>query len=425
MAEAQYDQVVSMIIHEIEDKDFRNEYRIKPTAFTRNRHMNFAMVCRLILDRNRKSISNKIKENPAFMDIPATRQAFCKARQLIDPKAFKSLHEKAVRMIYLEDAFKSGLLEVDSNGFIVIAIDGIRIPLPNLPSFQREFTCIGAGEGSPTALGSTAYDIYNHIYLDASINKEMDERKAALAHVNKCLELCPHMREFFLFVFDRGYISKAIVDDLTNLGAKYIFRVREGFSKEIDEMKGNEIRLKIGVHEVRCVKVRIYSRAEKKHITEKLVTNCDTLTPGDLGEYYGGRWQVELSYHDIKSKFEICNFSGFTWPAVQQDFYGTCLVANILKLMVNVSDVIVKDVRKDKNNKYEYKTNINHAVGVFVPEFASLLCEPDPEERSRRLAGLLLKMTTEVVQIRPGRYVERPPNGARKVRFHHNQKSNV
>jgi hypothetical protein len=73
---------------------------------------------------------------------------------------------------------------------------------------------------------------------------------------------------------------------------------------------------------------------------------------------------------------EIENFSGRT-ETIKQDYYITILLQNAVAVAANEAQPIVDKERKDKQNKYKYKVNINHAVGVFKDKFIAALLIDD------------------------------------------------
>jgi len=159
--------------------------------------------------------------------------------------------------------------------------------------------------------------------------------------------------------------------------------------------------------------------------TETLVTNNRELTVDEMREHYWGRWKVETSYSTLKNHLEAANFSGTSWNSIQQDFYACAFIADMLMQFAAGSDIYIRAAREAKNNKYDYKTNLNLAVGVFTDAYVKIMCETNKAKRMRMMDSLMEEMERNPVPIRPNRSTPRPPHGARKVKFHHNQKSNV
>lgn len=69
---------------------------------------------------------------------------------------------------------------------------------------------------------------------------------------------------------------------------------------------------------------------------------------------YFKRWPIETKYNTMKNKLEIENFSGRTLISVQQDFYATMYISNLVAITKIMSDEEIKKWTKDKELKYEY-----------------------------------------------------------------------
>jgi hypothetical protein len=112
------------------------------------------------------------------------------------------------------------------------------------------------------------------------------------------------------------------------------------------------------------------------------------------------------------------NFSGRLVDNVKQDFY-----ANMAACCIRAADRKAKKDREGGGNRYEYQVNVNHAIGVFKDRLIRVVIEEDRIMRRYLMEELVREMERRVVPIRPNREVKRK-DSHRKVRFHHNHKSN-
>jgi hypothetical protein len=89
--------------------------------------------------------------------------------------------------------------------------------------------------------------------------------------------------------------------------------------------------------------------------------------------------------------------------------YITILLQNAVAVAVaaNEAQPIVDEERKDKQNKYVYKVNTNHAVGAFKDKFIAALLMDDPVKRAKRIGNIIIKLTKQVVPKRPNRSSKR------------------
>ena len=89
----------------------------------------------------------------------------------------------------------------------------------------------------------------------------------------------------------------------------------------------------------------------------------------------------------------------------------------------------MNEERNQKGNKYEYKTNVNQAIGRFKDAFINACIQKSPKKRSKMVTKIIEELAIEelakeVIPIRPNRNTPRPV-AAKKAKFHHNHKSNA
>jgi hypothetical protein len=76
-------------------------------------------------------------------------------------------------------------------------------------------------------------------------------------------------------------------------------------------------------------------------------------------------------------------------------------------LLKRESDVIIAKEQKDKDLKYEYKTNNNILIGVLKDKLVCLIIETSPIRRNKLYKALLNEVQRNRVPIRPGRQFKR------------------
>jgi hypothetical protein len=78
---------------------------------------------------------------------------------------------------------------------------------------------------------------------------------------------------------------------------------------------------------------------------------------------------------------------------------------------------------KTKRRKYEYRANVNHAVGVLKDRLIGILITDDRLARKYLYRELASETWRWAAPVRPNREVARKKY-LRKPHFHHNHKSN-
>jgi DNA-dependent RNA polymerase auxiliary subunit epsilon len=353
-------------------------------------------------------------------DIHMTQQAFSLARQKIKWQAFRIVFVFTVNTYYLE--YKKDMQRW--NGMRVFAVDGSQMALPNDKPLRKYFGTSGPGDTSPMARGSMLYDILNDLIADAQIEPmSTDERTPALMHISqlKGLESFEKWRE--LLLFDRGYPSFELIKELLGGKIHFLMRVRKKFSTKIDGLGHGDhiIYLQQGDEKipVRVIKFLLEGGEEETLITDLLEKKYGTAS---IKALYFKRWPVETKYDQVKKKLEIENFSGRLADNIRQDFYAAMVIANLLTDIKYEAQEEVEAEQEGKDNKYEYKINVNHAIGVIKDKLIQTLCEEDDEKRSEMFDEMIELLKKRIIPIRPNRSF--PRTTPRKARFHHNHKSN-
>jgi molybdopterin synthase catalytic subunit len=349
-----------------------------------------------------------------------TQQAFSQAKQKIKWEAFKELFDLTVNAYYREN--KDEIIRW--NGLRVSAVDGSKFSLPNDPPLRKYFGTSGAGDTSPTAQGSLLYDILNDLVIDARIEPiSKDERTIACMHIDQLTGLESFQKGKELVLFDRGYPSFDLIKELTGEEIHFVMRVREKFSTMIDELKRGDhiIFLEQGEQKikVRVIKFLLEGGEEETLITDLEERKC---TMKEFKALYFKRWPIETKYNQIKNRLAIENFSGRLVDNIRQDFYATMVLTNLAGDFAEEAQEEIEKEEEGKGNKYEYKVNMNHAIGVLKDKLIITLCEEDGKKRGEMFEEIIEMLKRRTIPIRPNRSL--PRNKRRKVKFHHNQKMN-
>ena len=354
-------------------------------------------------------------------DISISQQAFSLARKKIKWEAFEELLDFSANTYYQE----AGNEIERFCGLRISAIDGSKQSLPNDPPLRKYFGTSGAGNISPTAQGSILLDILNDVIMDGRIEPmSTDERTIAKMHIKKLkgMESFEEWKE--LIIFDRGYPSFELVNELTESKIHFLMRVRKKFSTEIDELSpGDHHRIYLEQDEkkipVRVIKFNLDGGEEETLITNLFDKKYEIKTFKTL---YFKRWPIETKYDQLKKKLEIENFSGRLVDNIRQDFYATLVITNIASDLVYKAQEEVEIDQQEKTNKYKYKINLNHAIGVIKDHLIMAVSEEDEIKRQKLFDEMIEMLQKRIIPIRPGRSL--PRGIPRKARFHHNHKSN-
>ena len=393
-----------------------NESRFKPQYFTRKRILPFENLLRYLLSMHKTSNQSALNKFLERRDITMSQQALSKARSKFDHSPFLKLFN-GVRNAFYSAEYLPTLRKFHDK--FLVAIDGSDTPLPNLPALLEKFGGTGAKASSPTARMSIAYDVLNDFIIDAAFSpltvSERDHAKNHIENVGKIIDL-----KDTVFIMDRGYPSQELIELLSEK-SYYLFRLRSKFSTEIDA-------LPIGSHIITMyddMKVRIVKFTLPSGEVETLMSNLFDLDESEFKELYFRRWRIEVKYDVVKNKLELPCFGGFSENVIMQDFWISMYLANMAAIAKNEADAKIKEVREDKDNKHEYQANVNTLIGSLRDKLADAVFSRNPAHRQKKLERIMTEIQKSVVQISHDDGETPRYENTRKVKYHHNKRSNL
>ena len=240
--------------------------------------------------------------------------------------------------------------------------------------------------GAPMILArlSQAYDMLNHIVLDAELaNYHMGEHELAENHIK-------HLQEVDLLLLDRNYASFWLFALLLSKGMHFCARLKIGSWKlakqlaasgekemvaEIYASKASKKKCKelgVGSNPIRLRFVCIELDTGEKEV---LVTNLiDEIVYEEFENLYHQRWFVEESYKHLKSRAQVENFTGKSPLAVKQDFYAKIFTGNLTAILAFPTHRKIEG--KTKKRKARYQLNFTQALSKMKDSVVLLFIRP-------------------------------------------------
>ena len=367
--------------------------------------MGFKETMLFIMNMVRKSIQvelNSFYENVLKTDTTVSKQAYCEARQKIDPKAFIELNDSVNKVVY-EQCNDLKLWD----GYRLSAIDGTVLELPDTALLRKEFGCSGnQNRMVARAKASCLFDVLNKVIIKSKIERyDTPERNAAVYLIN---QMVADGRKNDLVLFDRGYPSAAFISFLYGRGVDFLIRLQKNhFSKIIDPNKEDqviEINFRENTYRVRVVRFKLSSDEEEILITS---IHNKKYSLSDFKDLYHLRWGIETKYDVLKNKFELENFTGQTRIAVEQDFYATIYLSNLAELAKKQSDELILKNNENKDIKYRYQTNTNVLVGSLKDKLVLMMLEKSVRKRHKIFKQIIKTISKSVTPVREGRSYKR------------------
>ena len=395
-------EAILITVQLINDVIFMCESRTKPSYFTRakNCKMDFESLILFQLNFVRKSIQLELDDffqRIKGSDHRITKQAFSEARQKISPKAFVKMADHLNSWFYGDNDFKTFL------GYRLCAIDASIFEVNNSKRLRDAF---GYGEGKLVKLArakaSGIYDLLNDMMLTSTITHyKMGERQIAVKLIEKLKELG---LKNDLLLFDRGYPGKDFFAYLHNNNIKFLMRMKSSSIVEVNAAKkpdqAIELHFKGQIIPLRVVRFLLDTGEE-----EVLVTNLleEKLTLQEFKMLYFRRWGIEVKYDELKSRLQIENFTGDTVISVEQDFYATIFLSNLIALAKREANEKIALNNEKKDLKYEYKVNNSILIGKLKDSLVLMILENDPQKRVAMIQRIIDDILKNLVPIRPGR----------------------
>lgn len=371
-----YDRIKN-IRKELKSKEMIELGKLNSRAFTRNRKMGFEDYVWFIMNKRGITLKMEIENYVEKMNKEKiSESAICQQRKNLNPIIFKKLNESYVKNIYENEN------NATIKGYLVLAIDGTDLEIPNVQKLKIEYGEAKNRKENRTTAKATAsciYDTLNDIILTSNISKyKTSERELAKTGIEEILEILKDKK--VIIIFDRGYPSIELMNYLEMRGIKYIIRLNKiRYQKEIKSMNSNDEKVDIEMRSNRIIyikdeKIREKLKMEKKYTIrvikyslekeeELLATNLEEFSMKEIGELYFKRWSIETAYNISKNKLNIENISGQSKTIVEQEFYASILMQNIIADIKKEANEKIQKSKRTEKNKYEYKINTNILIG--------------------------------------------------------------
>lgn len=192
---------------------------------------------------------------------------------------------------------------------------------------------------------------------------------------------------------------------------KYLMRVSKAFLKVVVNAPAADQIIE-SKYKNKLLKMRVLKFKLESGDTEILITNLfdkaeETFTIHDFKELYFKRWGIEVKYNELKSRLQIENFTGKTPISIEQDFYATIYLANMVALAKKDANIIIEERNIDKNLKHEYKVNTNILIGKLKDNLILMHLEKKSRKRKKMLKEITDEIVRNTIPIRQNRKYER------------------
>lgn len=366
-------------------KEFKEEHRQKPTNFTRQRSLPFALVVIFLLNLVKHALQDELDEFFKLLngaDVATrlvSKSAFSQARQKLKYEAFIKLNQAQVR-------YGTSHLHLETwHGLRLVAIDGSMTELPHTAEIDEHFGVWhpAAGGTCPKARVSQMFDVLNQVTLDAIIApKDKGERALAEEHF-------AHLQVNDLVLVDRNYPAFWLFAAILKHPAHFCARMKLGSWKVVKQFVVSGLQEQIvqllpcwnAVQDckdrnlsttpltVRLIRVELDTGDIEVLITS--LVDMERYPVSLFKELYHARWPVEEDYKVLKSRLEVENWSGLSVLSVYQDFHAKVFTKNLTVLLARPAQAVVQQKGQDK--KLDYRINMTNAFSKMKDAVVLLL----------------------------------------------------
>ena len=414
----------------LQQPEFIDRHRTKPTAFTRTRKLPFHSLCLFLLNLvkgstqceldNFFSVFNQQENEIRFI----TTSAFSQAREHLKHTAFTELND-----VFLDQCYQQ-IPTQTWRGHRLLAVDSSTLLLPDSEAITEHF---GGLEGTYGLRNmgrlSACYDVCNGLTLDIQIAPYLDsERELAIKHLNKT-------NAQDLLLYDRGYPGYWFFALHQKMNRHFCIRASKTFSSQIKAFVASaKLESLITFHPTKesqpaCsahgipaepIVLRVLKVPLSSGEIEILITSLvdEIKYPyDDFHNLYGRRWGIEVDFDYKKNVLEIENFTGLSVHSVLQDISAKVLTQNIAM----AAALIAKNemVERYAKRQLSYKVNISHCISKMKNILVKMFAREKPIEVFKAYIDILMRT---VEAVRPGRSFERNLSRRDVNRSHQNIK---
>lgn len=155
---------------------------------------------------------------------------------------------------------------------------------------------------------------------------------------------------------------------------------------------------------VRVIRVMISDDVEEVLISSLVDKK---IKPSDFKILYFKRWQVEIKYDELKNRLQIENFTGESKVAIEQDFYASIYLSNMIELARKQSDDVICNKQAGKTLKYSHKTNLNVLIGALKDKLVLMMLEKSESKRNKMFDKIMETVSRSTIPIRVERHYVR------------------
>ena len=324
---------------------------------------------------------------------PVAASSICKARAKVHEDLFLDLHREILRHDRADRRWK---------GHRTFAVDGTKMNLPR-PLVEAGYRVPTPRAYYPLGLVSCLYRLDTGTPVDFSLSADVDERAAALAHLDA-------VEPGDIVVFDRGYFSFVLLYALVWRGAHPVFRLCRStafddfIDSDLDDSMVSampkydaQVRLRTVFPGRRFEPVDLrlvrYTHEDSEYVLGTTLADTNKYTLDDLSDLYHGRWDIEELFKTSKAVIAVDEFHSRTERGIRQELYAHFNLIAMTRLLSNRGDGLLEERREV--GKEKMTVNFKNALAIMAANLEELVLM-----RATALAETVAWMAERVLAVR-------------------------
>lgn len=247
------------------------------------------------------------------------------------------------------------------------AIDGSKVLIPNFKQSKKHY--VNYGTHFNHGMLSCMYDIVYQIPYDFIFSENTAERLHAEEHLKMC-------RSGDVIIFDRGYISRRLIQLMNSRNIDFIFRIpkrdRQFFTIFSDEKCFIDKNIEYNFPDGTNLKLRLIKYKGIHCVTS--LRNRKKYPSKFISDKYKQRWNIEEFYKTLKMQTTMGDFHGNNEHSVMQEIASQFIMLTLSKIQILQCLQLVK---KNIFVEYPYQSvnnieKINCKYNYRINSFAAL-----------------------------------------------------
>jgi len=219
-------EIIEEMQEEINSIEFKFDYRVRVEDFSCTKNLlQFPVIVKFVLSSIKSTLDCEIEHYfgiDSSLGGKVSGAAISKARSKVKSEAFEHLLLKESELIGREKTMK---------GYEILGVDGMDFELPRTAELMEKYAV--EKSGYPMASTIAIFDVLNKVFVRGSFSQSPANERAEAQSLIKLMD----EDRAQIFLFDRGFPSLSLIQELIESEKKFLMRCSKSFLREVDEFR--------------------------------------------------------------------------------------------------------------------------------------------------------------------------------------------